>query len=452
MDRIDQLISARWVLPIAPENIVLEHHSVAIHKGRILDVLPTAEAEKCYQAQQKITLKDHALMPGLINAHAHTPMNLFRGLADDLNLMDWLQNHIWPAEGEIINESSVAIGSELAIAEMLRTGTTCFSDHYMFPQVTAEVVKKTGIRACLGLQMMDVPTKWAKDGAEALEKGLAIYRRAEAEPRITWAFAPHAPYTTTDETFQKLADMNRELNLPIHIHLHETQHEIDESIKQYGKRPIQRLQDLGILSSKLIAVHMTQLNDEDIRLLQNTGAHVVHCPESNLKLASGFAPIKKLMDAGINIAIGTDGAASNNDLNMFGELQTAALLAKAQSGDPTCLPASRALEMATMHGAKALGLENEIGSIETGKMADLIAVDLSSYITQPVYHPISHLVYAVNALQVSHVWVAGKTLLENAALVHMNTDALLEAAKPWVEKAMAHRHLATLKKGHQRAG
>ena len=436
MEAIDLLITTRWLLPIAPKNTVLDNHAIAIRDGRIVDLLPTIDAKKHYQAEYNIALDNHALMPGLVNAHAHTPMNLFRGLADDLNLMDWLQKHIWPAEADIINETSVAIGSELAIAEMLRGGTTCFSDHYMFPQVTAEVVKKTGIRACLGLQMMDVPTKWAENGAEALQKGLAIYQDSKPDPLVTWAWAPHAPYTTTDETFKKLFDINQETKLPIHIHLHETKHEIDESMKQYGKRPLQRLQDLGLLSPDLIAVHMTQLNDDDIRLLKDAGAHVVHCPESNLKLASGFVPIEKLINAGINIAIGTDGAASNNDLDMFGELQTAALLAKAQCGNPTCLPADQALAMATINGAKALNLENEIGSLEKGKAADLIAVDLSPYITQPVYNPISALVYAINCLQVSHVWVAGKPLLENGELTQMDTDALLTAVEPWVKKAI----------------
>jgi len=435
METIDHLISAHWVLPIAPTNTILENHSVAIHHDRIIDMLPTADAEKRYQPQQKTTLKDHALMPGLVNAHAHTPMNLFRGLADDLNLMDWLQNHIWPAEQALINAESVAIGCQLAIAEMLRGGTTCFNDHYFFPDTIAKSAIAAGIRSCVGLVIMSVPTDWASDEDAYFAKAKQTLENFADNPLITWSIAPHAPYTVSDASFTKIRELNATLKLPVHIHLHETAFEVDESLKQFGKRPVQRLHDLGLLTPELIAVHMTQLNDDDINLIKNAGSHVAHCPESNLKLASGFAPIGKLIDAGINVAIGTDGAASNNNLDMFGELQTAALLAKAQSGNPTCLPADEALAMATINGAKSLGLDKEIGSIEKGKAADLIAVDLSHFITQPVYNPMSHLAYAVNSQQVSHVWVAGQCLLKEGELTRLNTDALLDAAKPWVEKA-----------------
>lgn len=435
MKKIDLLISAAWVLPIAPENVALEDHAIAIQGGRIIDLLPREWAESKYTADETKHFADHAIMPGLVNSHAHTPMNLFRGLADDLKLMDWLQNHIWPAEGALINEDSVRVGSKLAIAEMIRTGTTCFADHYMFPQATADAVKETGIRACLGLQMMDVPTKWAENGAEALEKGIAIYKSFEKHPRITWAWAPHAPYTTTDETFERLVDINKELKLPIHLHLHETEQQVNDSMDEYGKRPIERLNDLGVLSPLFVGVHLTQVDDKDIEIMQATGSNAVHCPESNLKLASGFAPISDLLDANINVAIGTDGAASNNDLNMFGELQTAALLAKAQSQNPLAIPAAQALEMATINGAKAFGLDKEIGSLEAGKAADIIAIDLSPYYIQPMYHPISHLVYAMNALQVSDVWVDGKPLLSNGELNDLNTAGLLNEAKKWSDQA-----------------
>jgi len=287
----------------------------------------------------------------------------------------------------------------------------------------------------LGLQMMDVPTKWAKNGAEALEKGKSVYQHFKQHSRSTWAWAPHAPYTTSDETFEKLLDINKNLQLPIHIHLHETQHEVNESIEQYRKRPIERLNDLGLLSPTFMAVHMTELNNNDLEIVEATKIHIVHCPESNLKLASGFAPIAAILDANINVALGTDGAASNNDLNMFSEMQTAALIAKAQSQNPTAVPAKQALEMATINGAKALGLEKEIGSLEVGKAADMIAVDLSPYYSQPVYNPISHLVYAVNALQVSDVWVDGNPLLRNSELTQLDTKALLQEATPWIQKA-----------------
>lgn len=442
MKTVDKIISAEWVLPIAPENVVLNDHAVVIKEGRIHDLLPREWAEAKYSAEDSHHYKNHVLMPGLINAHAHTPMNLFKGLADDLSLMDWLENHIWPAEGQLINEETVETGSTLAIAEMIRYGTTCFNDHYMFPQATANAVMQTGIRACLGLQMMDVPTKWAENGAKALEKGLMIYESFKPHPRISWAWAPHAPYTTTDDTFFKLREINQSLDLPVHIHLHETLQEVNDSLDEYKRRPIERLNDLGILSPKLIAVHMTQVVESDLEIIESTGMQIVHCPESNLKLASGFAPINSLLGIGANVALGTDGAASNNDLNMFGEMQTAALLAKAQAQDPTALPADEAIKMATLNGAKAIGLDKKIGSIEAGKAADLITVNLSHYYSQPLYNIFSHLVYAISALQVENVWVDGKALLSNGQLQHIDIEHLLKKANLTVEQAKKYGNLA----------
>ncbi len=435
MQTVDLIISPRWLCPIAPQNSVLENHSVIVKDERIIDILPTEQASKQYQASESLNMPDHVLMPGLVNAHAHTPMSLFRGLADDLDLMDWLQNYIWPAESTIINEESVHDGSELALAEMIRGGTTCFNDHYMMPHISANVAKKCGMRGVIGLQMMDVPTLWAENGEQALQKGLDIFRNTPSHPLISWCWAPHAPYTTTDETFSKLKSIAAETDLPIHIHLNETQAEIQQDLEKYGKRPIARLNDLGLVNDKLIAVHMVHLNDEEIGLIKDKGTHVVHCPESNMKLASGLAPISKLLEQGINVALGTDGAASNNDLDMFGELQTAAFVAKVQSGNPKSLPAPEALKMATLNGAKALGLDKEIGSLEKGKAADMIAIDLSSYLTQPVYHPMSHLAYAVNRLQVSDVWVAGKRLLKQGELTTLNAKEIVKKAHKWAKQA-----------------
>ncbi|OGO92578.1 MAG: N-ethylammeline chlorohydrolase [Coxiella sp. RIFCSPHIGHO2_12_FULL_44_14] len=435
MEKIDLLIAARWVIPITPPHCVLENYAVLVHKSRILRVLPLAEAQQQYRPKQSIELKDHVLMPGLVNAHAHTPMNLFRGLADDLNLMDWLHHHIWPAEKALINAQSVTIGTRLAIAEMLRGGITCFNDNYFFHDTIAKVAAEEGIRACVGMVIMSVPTEWAKEEAGYFQKAIATLEHAQAHPLITWSLAPHAPYTVSNASLRKVKEWADQYQLPIHMHVHETPTEIEQSLKEHGVRPLERLHRLGLLSPRFIGVHMTQLVDDDIHLLQNTQAHVVHCPESNLKLASGIAPIAQLLKKGINVAIGTDGAASNNDLDLWGELRTAALLAKVHAHDPTCLPAHEALAMATLHGAQALGLEKEIGSIEVGKSADLIAIDLSSYLTQPVYHPISHLVYAVNRLQVSDVWIQGKQLLKKGVLTQLETHQLVEAARYWADKA-----------------
>jgi len=449
MKQVDILLMARWVLPIAPQNIVLEDHAVAILDGRIIDVLPQSKATAQYEAAKLVELKEHVVMPGLINAHAHTPMNLFRGLADDLELMDWLNNHIWPAEKALINEKSVEVGSRLAIAEMLRGGVTCFNDNYFFPDVTARVAIEEGIRASLGCVVMSVPTEWASDEAGYFAKARQTLENQSGNPLINWTVCPHAPYTVSDDSLKKVKALSDEFNIPIHMHMHETQFEIDSGIEQYGKRPFQRVYDLGLYSPRFMHVHVTQLTDQEIQIIADTGSHVVHCPESNLKLASGFAPIAKIVDKGINVAIGTDGAASNNDLDMFGELRLASLLAKAVSGNPTTLSATKVLEMATINGAKALGIDHEVGSLEKGKAADIIAIDLSSYLTQPVYNPISHLAYCVNRLQVSDVWIAGKHLLVQGRFAHLDTQRLREQAHYWAEKAQPFSSSASKMKSNE---
>ncbi len=330
MPIVDKLIHARWVLPIAPQNIILEHYSLAIQGDRIAAIIPTAQAKPNWQATEEIQLSsEHVLMPGMVNAHAHTPMNLLKGLADDLPLMQWLQHHIWPAEQAILNEESISDGAQLAILEMIRGGTTCFCDHYFFHETIAKVAIQTGMRANIGLWVGSVPTLWGANEDEYFAKVKATLDQGPSpHPLISWSLAPHAPYTVSEQAFKRLKDISAKYNIPIHIHLHETASEISGSLEKYGRRPLAYLNDLGLLSEKLIAVHMTQLTEEEIELVQKSGMSVVHCPESNLKLASGFCPVTSLLDAGITVAIGTDGAASNNDLDMLGEIQTAALLAK----------------------------------------------------------------------------------------------------------------------------
>lgn len=435
MQNIDTLISARWVLPIAPDNVVLENHSLAIADDKIVGLLPTSQALQQYAPKLHHELNNHALLPGLVNAHAHTPMNLFRGLADDLELMDWLQNYIWPAEQDIVNAESVSDGTHFAMLEMLRGGITCFNDHYFFPNEIAKAAIGAGLRASVGLVIMSVPTQWAQNEDDYFKKALDTLDSPSNNSLIHWTLAPHAPYTVSDDSLRRVKQLSEERNLQIHMHVHETQTELQTDLDNHGKRPLQRLHDLGLLSDRFIAVHMVHLNDAEIDLLRQTGTHVVHCPESNLKLASGFAPIQKLLDKNINVAVGTDGAASNNDLDLFGELQTAAMLAKAQSGNPTALPAAEAIKMATLNGAKALGLDKEIGSLEKGKAADCIAVDLDHYFTQPVYNPMSTLAYAVNRQQVSDVWVAGKQLLRHGEFTQLDRTAIVNKAKTWFKKA-----------------
>jgi len=434
MQTIDTLIHARWVIPVEPDDTVMDHHSVAIHDGRIVAVVPRAEAEARYQADAVHSLDQHALIPGLVNTHTHAPMNLMRGLADDLPLMEWLNQHVWPAEQKWVSEEFVHDGTQLAMAEMLRGGTTCFNDMYFFPEVTARAAAACGMRASVGLIVIDFPSAWAASSDEYIDKGLALHDEYRSDPLIRTALAPHAPYTVSDEPLEKIRMYADELDLPVHMHVHETRDEIEQSLKNFGVRPLERLERLGLLSPNLLAVHMTQLIDGELDQLAEAGVHVLHCPESNLKLASGFCPVVRLLNAGVNVALGTDGAASNNDLDMLGEMRTAALLAKGMTQDAAALPAHQALRMATLHGARALGLESEIGSITAGKAADLAAVRLDGIETQPVYHPVSQLVYAASRNDVTDVWVNGRHLLSERTLTTLDPAAVLARAREWQER------------------
>ncbi len=430
-EKVDLLLHARWIIPVVPENQVLEHHSIAIRDGRIQGLLPREEAVRVYQAEKIKELPGHALLPGLINSHTHAAMSLLRGLADDLPLMTWLNKHIWPAEARWISEEFIQDGTQLAIAEMLLGGTTCFNDMYFFPDVTGREADTAGIRAVLGLIAIDFPSAWAADGDEYLHKGLRVHDHFRNHPLVHTAFAPHAPYSVADPVLQRIRVLADELEIPVHLHLHETQDEILQSLQHHDSRPMARLQRLGLLSPSLMAIHMTHLQEGEIEDFAAAGGHVVHCPESNLKLASGFCPVHRLMQAGVNVALGTDGAASNNDLDMFSEMRTAALLAKGVAGNASALPAAKALSMATINGARALGLEQETGSLEIGKSADLIAVDLQRVPSQPLYHPISQLVYACGREQVRHVWVAGRPLVSEGSLTTLDAERLLQRADHW---------------------
>ena len=430
-EKVDLLLHARWIIPVVPENQVLEHHSMAVRDGRIVGLLPTAEASSAYSADTEKTLTEQALIPGLINSHTHAAMSLMRGLADDLPLMSWLNDHIWPAEGRWVSPDFVRDGTRLAMAEMLRGGTTCFNEMYFFPDEVARQAEHAGMRAVVGLIVIDFPTAWAHDSDEYINKGIAVHDELKHSPLIHTAFAPHAPYSVSDGPLQKVVMYAEELDIPLHMHVHETADEVNGSVEQHGKRPIQRLDELGLLGPQLLAVHMTQLNDEEIARIAETNSHVVHCPESNLKLASGFCPVQRLLDAGINVALGTDGAASNNDLDMFGEMRTAALLAKGVAGDASALPALQALQMATINGARALGIDDICGSLTVGKAADIVALKMDDLETQPLYHAVSQLVYATGRDKVSDVWVAGRHLLKERRLTTLDEAAILQSARQW---------------------
>ena len=434
MQQIDTLVHARWVIPVEPHGAVLERHAVAIHNGRIVAVLPSERARREYRAAHEHELPGHALIPGLVNTHTHAAMTLFRGLADDLPLMTWLGEHIWPAEARWVGEEFVAAGSALAVAEMLRGGTTCFNDMYFFPQVTGRVAAAAGMRAVIGLIVIDFPSAWAAATDAYFSRAIDTFDELKGHPLVSTAFAPHAPYSVGDAPLARVRKLADELELPVHMHVHETRDEVDQQTQRYGKRPLARLDSLGLVSPGLVAVHMTQLDESEIALCADRGVQIVHCPESNLKLASGFCPVQRLLGAGINVALGTDGAASNNDLDMLGELRTAALLAKGVAQDPSAVPAATALRMATLDGARALGLGEAIGSLEPDKEADMVAVDLSFPETQPVHHPISQLVYAAGRRQVSHVWIAGRPVLLEGRLTTVDLDKVRADAEQWRER------------------
>ncbi len=431
MTAVDTLIHSRWIAPVEPAATLLEHHSVAIHEGRILGILPTEQALTSYTACIEHSLGRHLLIPGLINAHTHAAMSLLRGLADDLPLNEWLNHHIWPAESRWVNEEFVHDGTQLAMAEMLRGGTTCFNDMYFFPDTTARAAASCGMRASVGLIVLDFPTVWAHDADEYISRGLAVHDQYRSDPLITTLFAPHAPYSVSDQPLEHVRVLADELDMGIHMHIHETVDEIDRAMELTGKRPLARLHDLGLISPAMLAVHMTQMNTEEISQYAASGGHVVHCPESNLKLASGFCPTHALMAAGINVALGTDGAASNNDLDMLGEMHTAALLGKAVCGDASALPAHSILQMATLNGAQALGIDRDTGSLLPGKWADITAVCLDSIETQPLYDPVSQLVYAGGREQVTDVWVAGQQLLKERRLTTLDGNDILARTRNW---------------------
>ena len=434
MQTVDTIIHARWIIPVEPENTIYEDHSLLIHEGRILDILPSSEVQNTYQSNNMLELTRHALIPGLINTHTHCAMSLLKGLADDLPLMDWLQNHIWPAEQQWVSPEFVRDGSELAIAEMLRSGTTCFNDMYFFPDETAHVASRAGIRVNIGLIMLDFPTVWANNADEYLKKGIDVRDKFRANPLVTMAFAPHAPYTVSDQPLEQVQSYAEEMDIPVHMHIHETIGEVTTAETEKGQRPLARLNDLGLITPRMMAVHMTQLTEDEIKLVAENGTHVVHCPESNLKLASGYCPVQKLMDTGVNVALGTDGNASNNDLDMLGEMKTAALLAKAVADNAGAMNAFQTLKMATLNGAKAMGLDNEIGSLVKGKAADITAIHLDNIETQPLYNPVSQIVYSAGREHVTDVWVAGKHLLKDKTLTTLNIKTILEKAHNWAKK------------------
>lgn len=430
MIEADLLLSARWLLPVAPHRII-EDGAVAIAAGRIVAVGTRGELQHRVNVRQQQHLADHVLLPGLVNAHNHAAMTLLRGCGEDMALMDWLHNRIWPLEKALVTPEFVADGVELACAEQIRGGVTAFTDNYFYADRAAAVIQKAGLRGLMASPILSFPMPGAADGKAGIHRVLELHDSCKNLPLVNAAFGPHAPYTVDDALLTQVATYAEELGLIVHMHVHESAQEIEDSLKQYGMRPLERLNKLGLLGPQFVAVHAVHLNDADIALLKENGVQTVHCPESNLKLASGFSPVAKLQAAGINVGLGTDGAASNNDLDLLGELRTATLLGKAVAGDPRAMHAEQMLYMATLGGARTMGLENEIGSLEVGKSADLIAVDLSGLLQQPVYNPLYSLLYTVQREQVSDVWVAGQALMRNRELLTIDETALRAKVQRW---------------------
>ena len=431
-----QIIQADWTITVNPDFEVLRDFAVVLEDNRIQTLIANDEIAEldCYQQAEIVHLPGCALMPGMINSHTHASMSLFRGMADDLPLMQWLTEHIWPAEARWVDPGFIADGFRLAAAEMIRSGMTCLSDMFYFPDEAARCAQDIGMRSVIGLIVLDFPSPWAQNADEYLHKALAVHDEIRELALVSSAFAPHAPYTVSDEPLRQIAMYSSELDVPVHMHVHETAHEVAEAQQKTGLRPLQRLDQLELLNPNLIAVHMTELDEFEIERVAEAGVNIAHCPESNLKLGSGICPVAALLEQGVNICLGTDGAASNNDLDLLGEMRTAAILAKGSSGNASACDVRQAIEMATINGARALGMADQIGSIEVGKHADLIALDLNSLNTQPLYDPVAQVVYAASSRQISHVWIDGVAQLRDYEFCQLDSAEIIAKAAAWAQK------------------
>jgi 5-methylthioadenosine/S-adenosylhomocysteine deaminase len=430
---VDLRIDARWIVPVEPAG-ALTGHALIVDAGRIVALLPVPEADETFAPRATRLLSSHALIPGLVNAHTHAAMTLMRGIADDMSLKSWLEEHIWPLEARFVSPEFVFDGTLLGAAEMLRGGVTCCNDMYFHPDAAARAYETAGMRAMLGLPVLEFPTPYAADADGYLQRGLEARDAFKHAPLLSFALAPHAPYTVSDGTWEKIVMYARQLDVPIQTHLAETRHEVDEARATTGMTPLARVDRLGATGPGFIAIHAVHLEGADIALLATQHCHVVHCPASNMKLGSGIAPVTELLRQGVNVALGTDGAASNNRLDLFSEMRLASLLAKVASGDPASVSAATALRMATLNGAAALGLDALTGSLTAGKRADIVAVDLSGLNATPLYDPVSHLAHAAGRECVTDVWVDGEPVVTDRTLTTLDEGALLARARVWQQR------------------
>ncbi|MBN2689371.1 MAG: TRZ/ATZ family hydrolase [Gammaproteobacteria bacterium] len=441
MQQVDFILYPKWIITVNNNDDVLTDHALVINNDKILEILPKDEAKQKYTSNQIKILADHAILPGFINCHTHNPMSLMRGIANDMPLMRWLTEYIFPTEKNYMNAEYIHDGMILAMAEMLKSGTTNFNEHYYFPIETSLAVEEVGMRATIGGHVIQFPTPWANGGEDSIKKSIEFFKQYQNHDLISIALAPHGPYTLADEDMIRIKDTSEEYKVKIHMHVHETADEVKMSLENYDKRPIKRMHDLGLMSPNFQCVHMTQITQEDLDILKETKPNIVHCPESNCKLASGIAPIQDFMDLGLTVALGTDGPVSNNDLDMIGEMRMANFISKLKTLNAETLPANKTLRMATINGAKILGLNNKIGSLEVGKQADCIAIDLNHVATQPTYDPIDQIVYASGRDQVTDVWVNGKQLLDNRKLTTIDEEKIIAKAQIWHEALKGVRSL-----------
>ncbi|CAE8617670.1 unnamed protein product [Polarella glacialis] len=453
---VDEVVSAAWVVPVETSE-VLQDHSVVISGSKIVDILPTAQVEAKYRPKKHTKLPNAALTPGFINTHTHTPMVYLRGVSDDIPLREWLEGTIWPLEFKLVSHDFVKDGAKLAILEMIMGGITTFNDMYWYPEAVCEAVVSSGVRAAVGMIAIEFPFgSYGTGPDDYLAKGQATMEKFKAEERLSWCVALHAPYTCSDATITKGGDLSKKLNVPLHIHLHESSDEVEASaagnkdnpschMSSEKCRPMANLERLGVLNERLIAVHMNWLTDEEVAQCATSGASIVHCPCSGMKLASGFCRVHDLLEAGVNVALGTDGASSNNSLDMMAEMKLAALLAKGVAKNAQAAPAATALRMATLNGAKALGLGEVTGSLKVGKFADMVAIEFNvpgawpaPVVTgnngMPGFDPVTHIVYSSTRDQVSDVWVHGQRLMSSRQVLTMDSVEIREAADKWSAK------------------
>ncbi len=431
---VDLLVTGGTVVTMDQTRRVIEDGGIAVSQGRIVAIGPRADIESRYTSRQKINAAGKVITPGLINGHTHVPMVLFRGLADDLDLQEWLTKYIFPAEAKNVTEEFVRVGARLGLAEMIRGGTTTYCDMYYFEDAIADETAKAGVRGVLGETIIDFPVADNKTNAEGMAYVEKFVAHWKGHDLIVAAIAPHAPYTVSEEHLKAARAFSDRTGAPIVTHISETKREVDDSVKAKGASPVAYLDRIGFLNERVIAAHMVWPQGTDIAILKRRGVGVVHNPQSNMKLASGVAPVPRMLTEKLWVGLGTDGAASNNDLNMWEEMDTVAKLHKVFTGDPKVISAQEAFEMATIRGAQALHLEKEIGSLETGKRADLLVIDRDTLNQIPLYNVYSDLVYATKAADVETVVINGRIVMRNRRLLTLNETAIKTDARTFRDK------------------